>query len=42
MEYPLSPFVEFHVEPLVEIDAAFDRLIPYIERMSAQFAGQAA
>ena len=42
MEYPLSPFVEFDVTPLVEMDAAFDRLIPYIERMSEQLAGQAS
>jgi hypothetical protein len=40
MDYPLSPFFEFDVQPLVAIDAAFDRLIPYIEQASAQFAGQ--
>jgi hypothetical protein len=41
MDYPLSPFVEWDVKPLVELDAAFARFIPYIERMSAQLAGQA-
>jgi hypothetical protein len=41
LDYPLSPFVEFRVEPLVEIGAAFDRFIPYMERMTAQLAGQA-
>jgi hypothetical protein len=41
LDYPLSPFVEFRVEPLVELGAAFDRFIPYMERMTAQLAGQA-
>jgi hypothetical protein len=41
LDYPLSPFVEFRAEPLVEIGAAFDRFIPYMERMTAQLAGQA-
>jgi hypothetical protein len=41
MDYPLSPFVEFDVKPLVEMDAAFDRFIPFVEKMSAQTAGQA-
>jgi hypothetical protein len=36
LDYPLSPFVELDVRPLVEMDAAFDRLIPYIERATAQ------
>jgi len=40
MDYPLSPFVDYDVQPLVELDAAFDRFIPFIERMSAQMAGQ--
>jgi hypothetical protein len=42
MEYPLSPFVEYHVQPLVELDAAFDRFIPFVEKLNAQFAGQAS
>jgi len=41
LEYPLSPFSEFDVQPLVGIDAAFDRFIPYVEAATAQFAGQA-
>jgi hypothetical protein len=42
LDYPLSPFVEFDVQPLVELDAAFERIIPYVERASAQLAGQAS
>jgi hypothetical protein len=42
MEYPLSPFVEYEVQPLVDLNAAFDRFIPFIEKMSAQLAGQAS
>jgi hypothetical protein len=42
MEYPLTPFVDYEVHPLVEFDAAFDRLIPFVEKMSAQLAGQAS
>lgn len=40
MEYPLSPFVEYDVQPLVAMDAAFDRFIPFVEQVSAQLAGQ--
>lgn len=40
LDYPLAPFVDFDVKPLVDIDAAFDRLIPFMERVSAQLAGQ--
>jgi hypothetical protein len=42
LDYPLSPFMEYEVRPLVDLNAAFDRAIPYIERVSAQLAGQAA
>jgi len=42
MEYPLSPFVEYEIEPLVEMNGAFERFIPFVEKMSAQFAGQAS
>jgi hypothetical protein len=38
MDYPLSPFVEYDVKALVELDAAFDRFIPFVERMSEQMA----
>jgi hypothetical protein len=38
MEYPLSPFVEYDVKALVELEAAFDRFIPFVERMSEQMA----
>jgi hypothetical protein len=42
MDYPLSPFVDYDVQPLVEVSAAFDRFIPFAEKMSAQLAGQAS
>jgi muconolactone delta-isomerase len=42
MDYPLSPFVDYDVEPLVELDAAFERFIPFVERMSERMAGAAA
>ena len=42
MDYPLSPFVEYDVTPLVELDAAFDRYVPYMEKIGAQLAGQAS
>ena len=40
MDYPLSPFVSYEVHSLVDFDAAFDRFIPFVEKMSAQLAGQ--
>ena len=42
MDYPLSPFVDFEVQPLVELDPAFDRFIPFVEAMSAEPAGRAS
>jgi hypothetical protein len=36
LDYPLSPFVEFDVRPLVGIDHAFERYIEMAERMAAQ------
>lgn len=42
LDYPLSPFVEYDVQALVDLNEAFDRLIPYIEKMSAQLAGSAS
>ena len=39
MEYPLSPFVDYETVALVEMDAAFDRFIPFVERMSEEMAG---
>lgn len=38
MDYPLSPFVDYEVHALVELDAAFDRFIPFVERMSERMA----
>jgi hypothetical protein len=38
MDYPLSPFVDYEVHPLVELDAAFQRFIPFVERMTEQMA----
>lgn len=40
LDYPLSPFVDYAVEPLVELDAAFARVIAFTERMQAQMAQQ--
>ncbi len=42
MDYPLSPFVDYDVKALVDLDAAFDRFIPFIEKMSEQMAGAAS
>src|ERR687898_215914 len=36
LDYPLSPFVEFDVRPLVGIDHAFERFTEMAERMAAQ------
>jgi hypothetical protein len=38
MDYPLSPFVSYESHALVEFDAAFDRFIPYVERVSERMA----
>jgi hypothetical protein len=38
LDYPLSPFVDYEVRPLVGIDDAFERFQAAAERMSAQFA----
>jgi hypothetical protein len=38
MEYPLSPFVEYDVKALVDLDAAFDRFIAYVEKVGAQMS----
>jgi muconolactone delta-isomerase len=35
LDYPMSPFVDYEVTPLVELDAAFDKLISFIERAAA-------
>jgi hypothetical protein len=42
MDYPLSPFVEYDVKPLVDLDAAFDRFIPFVEKVSEQMAAQSS
>jgi|EndMetStandDraft_5_1072996.scaffolds.fasta_scaffold265043_1 hypothetical protein len=42
IDYPLSPFVDYEVHSLVDMDAGFERLIPFIEKMSAQLAAQGA
>ncbi len=42
MDYPLSPFVDFEVQPLVELDAALERFIKFADAMSAEPAGQAS
>lgn len=40
LDYPLAPFVEFDVQPPAGLNAAFDRFIPFVEKASAQLAGQ--
>lgn len=40
LDYPLSPFVDYAVEPLVDLGAAFTRIIAVTERMQAQMAAQ--
>jgi hypothetical protein len=41
LDYPLSPFVSYDVQPLVGLDVAFERFGAFAERMAAQMAGQA-
>jgi hypothetical protein len=36
LEYPLSPFVDYDVRPLVGVDLAFERFTQVAERMAAQ------
>jgi muconolactone delta-isomerase len=36
ISYPLSPFIEYEVRPLVALDAAFERFIAVAEQLSAQ------
>jgi hypothetical protein len=38
LEYPLSPFVEYEVKPLVDMDTAFEKYIAFAERMAEQMA----
>ena len=39
MDYPLSPYVEYEVQPLVEMVPAFERFIPYVEEVSVSISG---
>jgi hypothetical protein len=41
MDYPLSPFVQYDVKALVDIDVAFDRFESFAEKISEQMAGAA-
>jgi hypothetical protein len=36
VEYPLSPFVQYEVRPLVELDDAFERQFALLSRAAAQ------
>ena len=38
LDYPLSPFVDYEVRPLVGLDHAFKRFIALAEQMAAQAA----
>jgi muconolactone delta-isomerase len=40
LEYPMSPFVSYDVQPLVGMDAAFERFRSYAERMQEMMAAQ--
>ena len=42
MDYPLSPFVQYDVKALVELDTAFDRLEAFAEKMAEMMAGAAS
>lgn len=41
LDYPLSPFVSYDVQPLVGLDDAFDRFKAYAEKMQEMMAAQA-
>jgi hypothetical protein len=36
LEYPIAPFVQYEVHPLVELDDAFERLMSMLERVAGQ------
>jgi hypothetical protein len=36
LDYPLTPFVDYEVKPLIEVDAVFERMIPFAEKMTQQ------
>jgi len=36
LEYPLAPFVQYEVHPLVEPDDGFERLLAMLDRVAAQ------
>jgi hypothetical protein len=31
LDYPLAPFVDYEVKPLIEVDSALERTIPFAE-----------
>jgi hypothetical protein len=35
-EYPLAPFVQYEVHPLVELDYAFEHVLALLDRAAAQ------
>jgi hypothetical protein len=41
LDYPLSPFVEYDVRAMVDLDVALDRFEAFAEKMAAQMAGAA-
>ena len=41
IDYPLSPFVDYEVKALVDLDGALDRFEAFAERISEQMAGAA-
>jgi len=36
LEYPLAPFVQYEVHPLIEADEGFQRLLTMLDRVAAQ------
>jgi hypothetical protein len=40
LDYPLTPFVEYEVRPLVGLNHAFERYVELVEKITAQMAAQ--
>jgi len=36
LEYPLAPFIQYEVHPLIEADEGFQRLLAMLDRVAAQ------
>jgi hypothetical protein len=40
LDYPLTPFVEYEVRPLVGLNHAFERYVELVDKITAQMAAQ--